>query len=144
MGSFIRFIMMAALAVIFVNCGDRRSDNDDGDGNDVENLASNIYAMHDADSDQYRTDCLSCHSSILTEETLDSSIPTAHNVMLPETPGTTNENKCTYCHGGVDLLNHSAGNIRRQVAVETCDLCHGPEGPGHHLYENPDFATEED
>lgn len=128
MGSFIRFLMMAILATVLAGCGDRRSARDDDGDDEAQNLTTNTYALHDSSSDQYRDDCLSCHSEVLTEESLDSSIPSAHTAMLAETPGGDTQSKCVYCHTSVDLLQHSAGNIRRQVSVETCDLCHGPGG----------------
>ena len=105
-----------------------------GADNSSENLTTNYYALHDINSPQYRDDCLSCHSDILTEEALDPLVPTAHNAMLPETPGDTVQEQCVFCHVGVDLMEFSAGNIRRQVKVETCQLCHGPSGPSTKQY----------
>ena len=125
------------LALVVGGCADRRLAGTGGGGGDeetTENLTTNLYALHDSSSDQYRDDCLSCHSDILTEESLDGSVPTAHNAMLPNTPGETTQSKCVYCHTTVDLMQRSAGNIRRQVSVTTCDLCHGPDGPSTRQY----------
>ena len=120
-------------SLVAAGCADRRLGGNSGTG-DAANLTTNTVALHDSNSEQYRDDCLSCHSEILTEESLDPSIPTAHNAMLPETPGETTQAKCVYCHTRTDILQHSAGNIRRNVAVATCDLCHGPSGPSTKQY----------
>ena len=94
----------------------------------------NLTAVHDASSRRYDDDCLKCHREVLTRRTLDSTIPDAHLAMLPEIPtfsaatGVDNED-CAYCHPTVDLgPNRSAGNIRRQVAVGRCSMCHA-DGP---------------
>jgi hypothetical protein len=78
---------------------------------------------------------LVCHSDIAAQETLNSAYDEAHKEMLEFTPGNDTRSKCLYCHQDVDLLQHSAGNLRKNVAVEVCDVCHGPNGPGKQFYQ---------
>jgi len=101
----------------------------------------NLIAMHDASSDAYNSDCMLCHGDMQCGTTLNASVPEIHvrmmKYILQATNATTiTDTTCTYCHKTVDLINYSAGNIRRQVAAEVCDKCHGPNGPGKPLYMN--------
>jgi len=130
-------ILLSAIAATFIlaGCSDQRSPGGgEGTGVDPANLTTNIIALHDSKSPQYRNDCLSCHSSILTEESLDPSVPTAHNAMLAQLPDETTQEKCVHCHVTTDILQHSAGDIRRNVAVQICVTCHGPGGPSTKQY----------
>lgn len=106
-------------------------------------VEGDVIALHDKNSQKYNSDCLNvqCHKGILKETSLDSSIKTAHLKMLPFVPGysattgVTNED-CSYCHNkGVDIISHSAGNLRRDVDVMKCVACHGPSGPGKQFYQ---------
>lgn len=99
-------------------------------GSGTEESVSNLYAIHDSTSSRYRDDCTSCHSSVLKGTELDSSVTSAHATMIQHVPN----GRCTYCHSTVDLLQGSAGNLRRQVSVTTCDACHGPNGPSTKQY----------
>lgn len=101
----------------------------------------NLIAMHDASSDEYNSDCMLCHGDMQCGITLNAAVPEIHVRMTKYILQATNTTKitdttCIYCHKTVDFINYSAGNIRRQVATEVCDQCHGPEGPGKPLYMN--------
>lgn len=96
--------------------------------------STNVIAIHKSTSPQYRIDCLTCHSDILTQTTLSSSVPDVHSAMMPYTPGATNNDKCVYCHTNTDVEQYSAGNLWRNVDVRQCDRCHGPKGPSTKQY----------
>ena len=96
-------------------------------------------AVHNPAASGYDGNCLSCHADVLNRTTLDPKIRDAHAAMMPFVPGyqaakgATNEN-CNFCHKGADLRDHSVGNIRKDVNVESCVACHGTQGPGKKLY----------
>jgi hypothetical protein len=93
----------------------------------------NIRALHAPSSAQYDRDCLSCHAEVLNEQTLSPEVPGIHPVMvsvLGEVANTT----CVECHTSVDLDGGSAGNVRRNVRVEKCALCHSVGYPGRKYY----------
>jgi len=93
-----------------------------GGGND-----KNLISLHDKNSPQYDKNCTNCHVAILVEESLDPSILTAHTSMLFETPGEKDNEKCGWCHRTVDLVQGSAGNLRKQVKADLCAVCHGDD-----------------
>jgi hypothetical protein len=93
-----------------------------GGGND-----KNLISLHDKNSPQYDKNCTNCHVAILIEESLDPSILTAHTSMLFETPGEKDNEKCGWCHRTVDLVQGSAGNLRKQVKADLCAVCHGDD-----------------
>ena len=100
----------------------------------------NVAAQHDVDGPEYRADCLTCHSDVLTEQTQDPRIPSFHQAMMPYTPGYNpahgpNDDVCVQCHRFVEISQDSAGALRKQVDPQMCALCHGPSGPGHPFYE---------
>ncbi len=95
----------------------------------------NVIAIHDSQSEQYDENCLECHAAIPSATSLDPTIEAAHPVMLSSTPGEDTEEKCVFCHRSVDLLQFSAGNLRRHVAATLCSVCHGPAGPSRQLYQ---------
>jgi len=106
-------------------------------------VEGDVIALHNKNSSKYNSDCLNaqCHKGILKETTLTYATKTAHLKMLPFVPGYSstkgpaNEN-CSYCHSnGVDIISHSAGNLRRNVDVTKCASCHGPSGPGKQFYQ---------
>jgi cytochrome c5 len=105
---------------------DEHDEHDEHDGDDGTIASENIFAQHDRTSPQYNKNCTACHAEILTEQSLDPSIRSAHVVKLSITPGEDNDIKCAWCHRSVDLVQGSAGNLRRQVDVALCSLCHGP------------------
>ncbi len=98
----------------------------------------NLISLHDKNSSQYDKNCTSsnCHARILTEESRDPSIMTAHTVMLGETPGEKDNEKCGWCHRSVDLLDGSAGNLGRHVDVDLCAVCHGPSQQATQFYQS--------
>lgn len=100
----------------------------------------NLVQMHDAASPSYNDDCITCHGDMSDETTLSNAVLGIHPRMCPyvyQAAGETemNNNVCRYCHQSVDFLDHSAGNLRRQVDVDLCQNCHTRAGPGRELYE---------
>jgi hypothetical protein len=95
--------------------------------------AVNIRALHNPASSQYDRECIKCHGDILEEPSLDVGVPGAHPVMIPQVGGETDA-VCVKCHVTVDFDTHSAGNIRRQVDVNTCAACHATGGAGYPFY----------
>ncbi|MBI4831875.1 MAG: hypothetical protein HY801_10055 [Candidatus Lindowbacteria bacterium] len=96
----------------------------------------NFIALHDNDSPQYNDRCVDCHGSMKYETSLNPGIPGAHQAMLPETPGETNNERCLHCHPSVDLLEKSEQALMRQVDPNICALCHSSQGPGRQFYAN--------
>ena len=103
---------------------------------------TNLIASHDSSSRQYNRNCTSCHSSILTEKSLDPSIRNVHVTMVPLVPGENNNTRCRWCHRTVDLsqgtqrVEKSKGNLRKGVNATLCTLCHSPSGPGLQFYQS--------
>ena len=96
----------------------------------------NIIAIHDSSSDEYEKNCSECHEGILSENSRDPNIPVAHESMFGFAPGKPGDDKqCIWCHRTVDLVEGSAGNIRKQVKAMLCSMCHGPAGPGKQFYQ---------
>ena len=90
----------------------------------------NVIAMHNRTSRQYRKDCTKCHMQVVLEQSLEEpAIHTAHLAMAPFVPGKNGDSKCAFCHRTVDLLESSAGNVRRQVDAALCAVCHGTSRP---------------
>ncbi len=97
-------------------------------------FAGNPFPIHDVKSDLYRSDCTNsaCHKDILKESTKNASILSFHVLKILDPgivgigiiPGEQIDEKCVYCHRDTDLIEHSAGNIRRNVDVEICHSCH--------------------
>ena len=110
----------------------------------------NIIASHDSSSSQYNKNCTNCHGNILTEKSLNASIPNAHVAMLPFAPGKNNNNKCVWCHRSVDLVQgterveKSKANLRKRVNTTVCSLCHGPLGPGKQFFQTGLSPTQPD
>lgn len=101
----------------------------------------NPISIHDKNSSQYRTDCTNaaCHRNKIKETSLDSSIMTFHvlKVLDPQFSkyfGKTNDKKCLYCHKGTDLAEYSAGNLRKNVDVSICYICHTKGSLGKEFY----------
>ena len=96
--------------------------------------APDLVALHDAKSPAFDKNCLGCHSNIMTRATLNPRFKEAHAAMVPFAPGydakvgVTNET-CTSCHGKVDLVHQSGGQIRKNVDMASCGVCHGKSGP---------------
>ena len=81
---------------------------DAGQNQNLTDGDTNLLAMHDPSSSSYDGECLSCHSSVLTEQTQDPRILSFHQAMLTFTPGynprhgATNDT-CVQCHGPAHL-----------------------------------------
>ena len=106
-----------------------------------EPFEGNPIPIHDKNSDQYRNDCTNaaCHRNKLKETSLDSSIMTFHvlKVLDPQFSkyfGKTNDKKCVYCHKDTDLVEYSAGNLRKNVDVSICYYCHTKGSIGKEFY----------
>jgi len=106
------------LSVFTILASTERTQSDDSGGN--------FIALHDRNSRRYDKDCTDCHADIFNEQSLKSNIPGAHKAMRPFVPGKNDNDKCVWCHKTVNLLQKSAGNIRRYVDVMLCAMCHGP------------------
>jgi cytochrome c5 len=107
----------------------------DDDDNQID-PGKNIIAIHDSSSGQYNKKCNECHADIRNAQSLDTSIPNVHVAMFPFAPGKPGDDKqCVWCHRTVDLVQGSAGNIRKQVDATLCTMCHGPAGPGNQFYQ---------
>ena len=105
------------------------------DDDDRRDPGENIIAIHDSSSPQYSKDCISCHADVLSAQSLVPSIPDVHVTMIPFTPGEKDEGTCVVCHRTADLVQGSAGNIRKQVKATYCAMCHGPTGPASQFYQ---------
>lgn len=108
---------------------------------DFEPFEGNPIPIHDKNSSQYRTDCTNaaCHRNKLKETSLDSSIMTFHvlKVLDPQFSrffGKTTDKKCLYCHKNTDLAEYSAGNLRKNVDVSICYICHTKGSLGKEFY----------
>lgn len=108
---------------------------------DFEPFEGNPIPIHDKNSDQYRSDCTNaaCHRNKLKETSLDSSIMTFHvlKVLDPQFSrffGKTTDKKCLYCHKNTDLAEYSAGNLRKNVDVSICYICHTKGSIGKEFY----------
>jgi mono/diheme cytochrome c family protein len=97
----------------------------------------NIIAIHDSSSDEYKKNCSECHADIPLAQSLEPSIAlAAHVAMFDFAPGKPGDDKqCIWCHRTVDLVQGSAGNLRKQVDATLCTMCHGPAGPGKKFYQ---------
>lgn len=100
----------------------------------------NVLAQHDVDGPEYRADCLSCHSDVLTQQSQDPRILAFHQAMMPYTPGYNpahgpDDAVCVQCHRFVEIREDSAGALHKHVDPQMCALCHGPSGPGPVYYE---------
>ncbi len=116
---------------------------------DAIQTAKNLIAAHDSSSKQYNNRCFDCHADILTQKSLNPSIPNAHVAMLPFTPG-NRDRKCVWCHRSVDLVQGSTrfgkskSNLRKGVNMILCTLCHGPSGPGNQFFQTELSPTQPD
>ncbi|MBI5116108.1 putative metal-binding motif-containing protein [Candidatus Poribacteria bacterium] len=110
---------------------DREADDDD---DEKPAPTTNLISLHDSKSRQYDNQCVKCHGTMQSETSLDPFIPGAHQAMLPQIPAATDNDKCLHCHTTVDLREHSAGALRRQVNPNLCAACHSSLGPGRKLY----------
>jgi cytochrome c553 len=124
-------IGLLAMVSLFIWISNISADDDD----DQIDSGKNIISIHDSSARQYSDKCISCHEDILSEQSLDPSIPNTHVAMIPFAPGEKDEETCVVCHRTVDLVQGSAGNIRKQVDATFCTMCHGPAGPATKFYQ---------
>ncbi len=80
----------------------------------VVNLESYHLEMPATDAE-----CASCHSEVLEEVSLSPDVSPPHPIHQEEV-----QLACTFCHKSVDLAQESAASLRRDVAVNTCAMCH--------------------
>ncbi len=95
--------------------------------------APDLAAIHNAASRSFNKNCLGCHAAVVKERSLDRNIKGGHAAMLPFAPGYDAKKGagnavCVSCHENVDVLQHSAAQIRRNVSVDVCAACHGKSG----------------
>jgi len=101
--------------------------DDDEKNDDRIDSKKNLIAIHDSSSEKYKKKCSECHADIPKAQSLDPSIPAAHESMFDFAPGKPGDDKqCRWCHLTVDLVQGSAGNLRKQIDATLCTLCHGP------------------
>lgn len=127
-----RFILLTGLALAAAGCaaappgreaGPPRSDSLD------------LVTAHTAGPER-GAPCLACHGDIMKRTTLNPRIKEAHAAMIPFLPdydtkiGVTNAT-CASCHAKVDVVQHSAALIRKNVDVGSCEGCHGRSGPAN-------------
>lgn len=111
----------------------------------------NLISLHDSTSSHYNRNCTQCHADVLTESSLNPSIPSIHVVMRPYAAG-QGDTQCMWCHRTVDLVQgvqsatKSKATLRKLVDPTVCSVCHLPGGPATQLYQtgpsrtNPDGA----
>ena len=118
---------LLAAVFLFTWTANSWSDDDEKNENRIDSL-KNIIAIHDVSSKQYNKNCLECHADIPNAKSLDPSIaPAAHVAMFDFAPGKPGDDKqCIWCHQTVDLVQGSAGSLRKQVDATLCAMCHGP------------------
>lgn len=95
----------------------------------------NYFALHDRASDRYDAGCTGCHQAVLTEQSLNPAIHTAHVVMQSLVPGESRNDRCAFCHRSVTWLRQGTGSLRKHVDARLCAVCHAPEGPGAQFYQ---------
>ena len=127
-------IGLLAMVSLFIWIPNILADDDDDDDDRIGS-GNNIIAIHDSSSRQYNKECISCHADIPSAQSLVPSIPNVHVAMIPFTPGENDEETCVVCHRTIDLVQGSAGNIRKQVKATYCTMCHGPAGPATQFYQ---------
>jgi len=82
----------------------------------------NIIDLHRNAGKLTKKDCLTCHSTIVTDTSLNKKFKTFHRVHLESKLETPKD--CADCHESVDLREGSAGSLRKQVDPELCVICH--------------------
>ncbi len=103
--------------------------------------APDLVAVHDATSPAYNKNCLACHGDIMTRPTLNPKFKEAHAAMVPFAPGYdpkagVTSVTCAFCHRKVDLAQHSAALVRKNVNVSSCAMCHSRSGPAAKKFYN--------
>jgi hypothetical protein len=110
---------------------------------------TNLIALHDSTSTRYSRNCAQCHADVLTEKSLNPSIPSIHPVMRPYAPGSGNT-QCMWCHRTVNLMQgvqsaaKSKAPLRKLVDPVLCSVCHQPGTPAKQLYQSGPSRTNPD
>lgn len=111
------------------------------EGGEKKRTTENVIALHDSDSPQYNDRCTDCHAEVLAAQSFDPAIPAAHVAMRPFTPGEEDNDTCVWCHRTVNLVQGTQtagalqGNLRKQVNMTLCTVCHGPFGPAPQFFQ---------
>lgn len=85
----------------------------------IDRDALNLVTLHSGTSDAHAVaNCKACHGDRKSEISAEPAILPWHAMKVHSSM------PCTYCHRVVDLDNHSAGTIRKQVNVALCVGCH--------------------
>jgi len=110
----------------------------------------NLFAIHEPTSAQFDGDCIRCHSDKINGKSADPNgrIFTYHGMHIPVIidakkvrPEDVTNNDCLAgeCHGSTggrsDLIDRSAGSLRKNVWPLVCVGCHQDSGPGVELFE---------
>ena len=93
----------------------------------------NFLAIHDATSPSFDPQCADCHVDKTREVILAPGIPSLHS-LKNRMFSRGGRSSCTVCHTGADLVDYSAGSLRKQVSPEFCAQCHGALGTGTRLF----------
>ena len=83
---------------------------------------TNLVELHKNANALTRKECLSCHSDLTKQATLNKKFKTMHRLHLESKRDTPKE--CSDCHASVDLREGSAAALRKQVDPKTCEGCH--------------------
>jgi hypothetical protein len=110
----------------------------------------NLFAVHDPTSGQFDGDCIGCHADKINAKSADpkGKIFSYHGLHIPVSldvgkvkPEDVTSSDCTTgeCHGSTggrtDLIDRSAGSLRKNVWPIVCVGCHQDNGPGVKLFE---------
>ncbi len=82
----------------------------------------NLVDLHRDAGKMSNKECLSCHSKILKEVSLNKKYKMFHRVHLESKLATPK--KCADCHKSVDVRNGSGATLRKQVDPQICAGCH--------------------
>ncbi|MHB0968530.1 MAG: hypothetical protein ACYC7A_09150 [Thermoanaerobaculia bacterium] len=141
-GNVTALILAGALFIVLAaGLGVQRVAAAEGAEGEAAAPVPNLAAIHDPDSDEYESDCLSCHRHVLTEATADPRLLPFHKAMIPYVPGFNarkgvESKHCTTCHrDAVDFAQESGSSLRRNVSVASCIYCHSSNGPGPVYYQ---------
>ena len=91
-----------------------------------------LVSTHNPSSEDYDSNCTTCHGDRLNESATDSTTLAAHSVMRGLL-GSGNH-RCLNCHvDSGDLVAHESSRLRENIfqGVASCAsaLCHGASGP---------------
>lgn len=89
----------------------------------------NLVEFHAWAGGQSNSLCIVCHGDKSAEMAACDQFDAPHKIHAEAT-----RLGCTNCHQRVDPLQESGGQLRHQVATQTCAQCHGGQGPGATLF----------